>query len=63
MVVVTVHPNDPPVRTDGRCVVCRGERPDLAKRYLDPFCSNDCCRAYYDGCRALAYWAMRVRVA
>lgn len=37
---------DPKVRSDGRCVVCRKPLPE---RYatVDPFCSSDCCKAWY----------------
>jgi hypothetical protein len=45
---------DPPVRTDGRCVVCDKPRsPWRSKRYgkleaeRDPFCSSTCCRVWH----------------
>lgn len=38
---------EPKVRKNGKCYVCRGERPPIAHRNLDPFCSSDCCKLYY----------------
>ena len=44
---------DPPVRDDGRCAVCGGERtipkrkPHREAALRDPFCSNDCARAWH----------------
>lgn len=45
---------DPPVRADGRCLVCLGPRnPERSARYargiadLDPFCSSGCARDYW----------------
>ena len=39
---------DPPVRRNGRCAVCNGQRPALAIMQNDPFCSNTCCRIYHE---------------
>lgn len=42
--------SDPPVREDGKCVTCGGDRKiGRAEAETDPFCSIACCRAYY-GC-------------
>lgn len=38
---------EPKIRKDGLCVVCKKERNEGATRNFDPFCSSDCCRAYY----------------
>lgn len=44
---------DPPVRSDGKCSYCGGERPYLEdpkgiyRVDLDPFCSTKCCKEYY----------------
>jgi len=45
---------DPPIRADGRCAMwgksCstpHGERPPLAVREHDPFCSTQCCKRYH----------------
>lgn len=38
---------EPRVRRDGLCTVCKKERPVVAKKNLDPFCSSPCCRAWY----------------
>jgi hypothetical protein len=40
--------SDPPDRDDGRCVNCRGERPEIAVRNHDPFCSTVCARGWHD---------------
>jgi hypothetical protein len=40
---------DPPTRQDGRCIQCEKRRPPTAVEFDDPFCSSDCCRAFY-GC-------------
>lgn len=39
---------DPPERRDGRCVNCRGSRPEVAAKNGDPFCSTLCARAWHD---------------
>jgi hypothetical protein len=39
---------NPPVRPDGRCVCCGGERPEVALRSSDPFCSSKCARGWHD---------------
>jgi hypothetical protein len=39
---------DPPDRKDGRCVQCRGERPEIAVKNGDPFCSTACARDWHD---------------
>jgi len=39
---------DPPVRKNGRCAVCNGQRPALAILQNDPFCSNTCCRVWHE---------------
>jgi hypothetical protein len=39
---------DPPDRKDGRCVQCRGERPEIAVKNQDPFCSTACARDWHD---------------
>jgi hypothetical protein len=44
---------EPKPRADGRCAVCPKKRKLPVKRLyreqakLDPFCSADCCRAWY----------------
>lgn len=50
---------DPPVRADGKCVVCgRGRKIKRSGKYgldkngrrvaaTDPFCSTQCCREYH----------------
>jgi hypothetical protein len=46
---------DPPVRADGRCAVCGGERTPPAKQHKtatleaerDPFCSATCAREFH----------------
>jgi hypothetical protein len=46
---------DPPVRRDGRCAQCKGERATPKGRAYartgeierDPFCSTQCCKAYH----------------
>jgi hypothetical protein len=45
---------DPPVREDGRCIVCpKARHPERSRKYAggtaetDPFCSTQCARAYY----------------
>lgn len=43
--------SDPPVRPDGKCWICKGDRK-VEGAYktdaeLDPFCSTDCCRDYH----------------
>jgi hypothetical protein len=40
-------PADPPQRKDGRCVSCRGSRPEVAVKNGDPFCSTSCARAWH----------------
>lgn len=54
MISPAVFIGDPPVREDGRCVVCLGPRnPERSKKYagdvahLDPFCSNVCARDWH----------------
>jgi len=49
------EPKEPKVRRDGKCVVCKGERPFNPQRgvspdeYLkDPFCSTVCARKHYE---------------
>jgi len=39
--------HDPEPRRDGKCVVCRGERPERAIKEGDPFCKTECARAWY----------------
>lgn len=39
--------SDPRVRKDGKCVVCKKARPDLAVFYDCPFCSATCCRLWH----------------
>lgn len=39
--------NDPRVRKDGMCYVCKEERPEVAVRDRDPFCSMECCREFH----------------
>lgn len=43
---------DLPLRRDGRCAYCGGERKlpkarHRAEAALDPFCSTECCRAWH----------------
>jgi len=38
---------DPPVRANGMCAVCGQERPPLAVKHEDPFCSTSCCKSYH----------------
>jgi hypothetical protein len=45
---------DPPIRLDGRCANCGGERvPPRRGTYhreqaaADPFCSSECCREWH----------------
>lgn len=45
---------NPPVREDGKCAVCEGERhPEHSRRYAplqaeaDPFCSAVCARTFH----------------
>ena len=42
---------DPPIREDGRCVVCLGPRQAKRGNYSDPtqdpFCSTPCARRYF----------------
>lgn len=47
MKLMTRKKADPKVRRDGRCVVCKGVRPPLAKSSKDPFCSATCCRDWH----------------
>jgi hypothetical protein len=37
---------DPPVRGDGSCV-CGRERPPVAVKHADPFCSTECARRWW----------------
>lgn len=46
-VVLKIDPRDPPVRKSGRCRECRKERPPMAVKHADPFCSAECCREWY----------------
>jgi hypothetical protein len=46
-VMKKVFLRDPTVREDGLCFVCEGERPPLAIRHGDPFCSARCCQTHY----------------
>ncbi|PYO40129.1 MAG: hypothetical protein DMD33_18770 [Gemmatimonadetes bacterium] len=39
--------HDPPTRDDRACYVCLGERPSIAVKHDDPFCSARCAREYY----------------
>jgi len=39
---------EPDVREDGLCFVCGSERPEVAVKHEDPFCSSACCREYYE---------------
>lgn len=55
MIDPAIFDGDPPVREDGKCVVCLKDRkPERSKRYagitaeLDPFCSNICARAWHE---------------
>ncbi|HKE79040.1 MAG TPA: hypothetical protein VKB54_07015 [Solirubrobacteraceae bacterium] len=45
---------NPPVRVDGRCVVCGRPRPALAARHGDPFCKTDCARGWHEALRGPA---------
>jgi hypothetical protein len=38
---------DPP-GGDGRCTNCRSDRPEIAVKDGDPFCSNECARTRHD---------------
>lgn len=44
---------DPPVRSDGKCSYCGGNKPEppdpkgIYRVDLDPFCSTKCCKDYY----------------
>jgi hypothetical protein len=38
---------EPAVRSDGKCYVCKSERPELAVKVGDPFCSSKCCQQHY----------------
>lgn len=38
---------NPPARRDGRCVCCGGERPEMALRGGDPFCSRRCAHEWH----------------
>lgn len=59
-ILMTCRPPDPPVRGDGRCAHCGGQRGRLPKAItqrnkailareleLDPFCSTVCCRSWH----------------
>ena len=39
---------DPPQRKDGRCTECGEDRPDVAVKNGDPFCSSVCARIWHD---------------
>ena len=39
---------DPSPRRDGRCPCCGSERPDVAVKNGDPFCSTGCARGWHD---------------
>jgi hypothetical protein len=39
---------DPSGRRDGRCSCCGGERPEVAVKNGDPFCSTGCARRWHD---------------
>jgi hypothetical protein len=39
---------DPSRRRDGRCSGCGGERPEVAVKNGDPFCSTGCARGWHD---------------
>jgi endogenous inhibitor of DNA gyrase (YacG/DUF329 family) len=39
---------DPPVKRSSKCAVCGQPRPHLAVAHNDPFCSNTCCRIWYE---------------
>jgi hypothetical protein len=39
---------DPPPRRDGHCPCCGSERPDVAVKNGDPFCSTGCARGWHD---------------
>jgi len=50
-----IFAGDPPVREDGLCQQCLGpRRTERSQRYakgiaqLDPWCSSDCARAFYN---------------
>ncbi len=50
----TLTANEPPVREDGRCVVClKPRRPERSAKYaqgcaaLDAFCSTECAREFH----------------
>ena len=54
MGLVLRDPRDPPVREDGLCYVCGGERkpgqkrePHYSTAQADPFCSAECARVHY----------------
>lgn len=54
MIDVAIFEGDPPVREDGRCLTCLGpRRPERSQRYapgiaqFDPWCSNECARAWH----------------
>ena len=49
---------EPAVRGDGRCVVCRGERPPVVIVNRDPFCCTGCSRQHYG---VIDVWARRGR--
>jgi len=38
---------DPPVKSNGRCVVCDEERPPVAVKQYDPFCSASCAKRWH----------------
>jgi hypothetical protein len=42
-----IRKDDPEVRKDGKCQVCKGERPEVAVKNFDPFCSATCSRKYH----------------
>jgi hypothetical protein len=39
---------DPSRRRDGRCSGCGGERPEVAVKNGDPFCSTSCARGWHN---------------
>jgi hypothetical protein len=39
---------DPAQRRDGCCANCRGDRPEVAVKNGDPFCSTGCARAWHE---------------
>jgi hypothetical protein len=45
---VTTTKTDPPVKKNGKCVVCNSQRPPIAQACGDPFCSAKCCREWYE---------------